>query len=202
MTAAQFPMDTHMKRNRSGMKPLLCSLVLLALSACGGSENGNSTARSLPATSCTGTAQTLFVAMQGSYYGLVNADYSTGSSLPLSKGKQYVVTVSASNCEVSVVADNNEKIGFTFGDNNSGALSTVTGLSPTKIIKDPTSLDLTGVQYNVGVSNGTLAYELERRVKVMSTGDTVVDGDLFLSINGLNDTKSTYGLDILASSKR
>lgn len=198
-----------MKRNRSGMKPLLCSLVLLALSACGGSsgssgssETGNSKARPLPATSCIGTAQALFVAMQGSYYGLVNADYSTGTSLPLTKGKQYVVTVSASNCGVSVVADNNEKIGFTFGDNNSGALSTLTGLSPSKIIKEPTSLDLTGVQYNVGVSNGTLAYELERRVKAMSTGDTVADGDLFLSINGLNDTKSTYGLDILASSRR
>lgn len=192
-----------MKRNRSGMKPLLCSLALLALSACGGSsgggEAGSTAARSLPATSCTGAAQALFVAMQGSYYGLVNADYSTGTSLPLTKGKQYVLTVSAANCGVSIAADNNENIGFSFG---AGALSTLTGLSPSKIIKDPTSLDLVGVQYNVGVSDGKLAYELERRVKAVSTDGTVADGDLFLSIYGVSDSKSTYGLDILASSKR
>ncbi len=184
-----------MQRNRSGLKPLLCSLALLALSACGGNTSGNSAEQA-----CTGAARELFVAMQGNYYGVVNADYSTGTALPLTRGKQYVVAVTP--CAVSITADGNAKIGFVYGDERSGTTSTLTGLSPSAIIKEPTSLDLDAVQYNVGVSGGTLNYELERRVKAMSTDDGVADGDLFLSVDAANGTGSTYGLDLLASSRR
>jgi len=185
-----------MKRTCFGIKPVLCSLALLALSACGGGNRAGSSAEQ----ACTGTVRELFTAMQGSYYGVVNPGYSSGNALPLTHGKQYVVTVSA--CAVSIAADGNAKLGFVYGDERSGASSTLTGLSPSQIIKDPTSLDLGAVQYNVGVSGGALGYELERRVKAMSPDTGVADGDLFLSIDGANATHSTYGIDILASSRR
>lgn len=187
-----------MKRNRRGTKPVICSLVLLALSACGG--NGKDS--DAPSTLCTGTAQALFQAMQGTYSGQVNADFSSGSTLALTRGRQYPVTVSGANCAVSFIADDNTKIQFAFGNDNTGTISTLTGLSPTQTINDPSSLDLAGVQYNAGVTSGALAYELERRVKAVSADASVADGDLFLSIYGLNDSHSVYGLDLPVSTRR
>jgi hypothetical protein len=196
ISAAPLSPDIPMKRNRSAIKPLLCALALLALSACGGgNRSGNSAEQA-----CTGAVRELFVAMQGSYYGVVNAEHSSGTALPLTRGKQYVVTVSA--CAVSIAADNNTKLGFVYGDERSGTTSTLIGLSPSQIIQEPTSLELTAVQYNVGVSGGALGYELERRVKALSTDASVADGDLFLSIDSADATTSTYGIDILASTRR
>lgn len=185
-----------MKRIPSGIKPLLCSLALLALSACGGSDRAGSSAEQ----ACSGAVRELFSAMQGTYSGVVNGDHSSGTALALTRGRQYVVTVSA--CAVSIAADDNTRIGFVYGDERSGTVSTLTGLSPREIIPQPTALELNAVQYNVGVSGGPLNYELERRVRAVSTDAGVADGDLFLSIDGANATDSTYGIDILASSRR
>lgn len=138
--------------------------------------------------------------MQGSYYGVVNAGASSGTAPALTRGQQYVVTVSA--CAVRIAADNNTQIGFFFGGERSGTSSTLTGLSPAQIIKEPTRLELDAVQYKVGVSGGPLGYERERRVKVVSTDASVADGDLFLSIDAAHATDSSYGIDIRASTRR
>ncbi|MET1114410.1 MAG: hypothetical protein ABWY08_05560 [Comamonas sp.] len=139
--------------------------------------------------------------MQGSYYGVVNAGASSGTAPALTRGQQYVVTVSA--CAVRIAADNNTLIGFFFfGGERNGTSSTLAGLSPAQIIKEPTRLELDAVQYNVGVSGGPLGYERERRVKVVSTDASVADGDLFLSIDAAHATDSSYGIDIRASTRR
>ena len=184
-----------MQRHRFGIKPLLCSLALLALSACGGSTSGNSAEQA-----CTGAARELFGAMQGNYYGVVNAAHSSGTTLALTPGKQYVVKISA--CALRMATDNDSQLGFVYGDDASGTTSTLTGLSSTQIVKEPATLDLAHVQYNVGVNGGKLGYELERRVKAVSTDDAVADGDLHLSIYGAPGTDASYGIDILASTRR
>ena len=186
-----------MKRTRHGLKALLCSTVLPVLVACSGSDGIKPVAQS-----CAGPAQELFAAMQGTYYGIVDADYSTGTALPLTRGNRYVVTVLAADCSVSIAADKQAKVSFAYGDDSSGAISTLTGLSPTTITKDPTSLDLAGVQYNLGVTGARVGYELERRVKAISSDDKVADGDLFLTIYGLGSTDLTYGVAMRASDKR
>ncbi|MCD2514420.1 hypothetical protein [Comamonas endophytica] len=116
--------------------------------------------------------------------------------MPLTRRRQYAVTVSA--CTVGIAADNNATIGFVHGDERSGISSTLTGLSPSEITKEPASLDVAAVQYDVGVSGGALGYELERRVKAVSTDA----GGLFLSLGSANATDSAYGIDIVAGTRR
>lgn len=198
-----------MLRNRSRLTPIICSLALLSLGGCGGGDSSEadtpaaalSAATPESASACTGAAQELFAAMQGSYAGQINTELSSGTSLPLNASQSYMVTISASDCRVSIDTDNQTQLGFRYGA--ADASSRLTGLSPEKTILDPSALDLHAVQYNLGVSLGAIGYELERRVQSMSADTAeVADGDLFLSIYDLNDGSAVYGLDLLASSKR
>jgi hypothetical protein len=180
-------------------------LVLLALSACGGSGSpnittNNGTTQATPGFVCNGTVKELFTAMQGTYDGIVDPAFLPGAGAPLSVGVVYPVSISGQDCSIRFTGAKDIKYIFAFGDTNNTVPSNFVGFSATKILQNPDELDLENVQYNISISTSSNVIELERRIAKNSAGTGTADGDLHLfSIPG---DKSFGGMHLKVASKR
>lgn len=180
---------------------MLIVMLLLGLSACGGSSSAPQAMAAFSPTACSGTAKELFIAIQGSYFGLVDPLYSTGTILQLTKGKSYEVVVSGVDCSIIIAGDNNAHHTFAYSDSGHSSKSTITGFSLTEVIKEPTTLDLEKTQYIISIVTDRISLELERRVSANSTEPGISNGDLYLSTYGPDGVASVYAIAMNVASK-
>lgn len=182
---------------------------LSGLAACGG--GGSSTAGNTPvaaqiaglaSTTCKGAVKELFTAAQGTYEGVVDAGYSTGTTLPLTKGKSYAVSLSGSNCSIFIAGDNNAVLMYSYDSAANVSGSSLTSFSLNQIKKNPDTLELDATQYNISISTEKISLELERRTSANSVDAAVVTGDLHLSTFGPDGEASVYALSMPVIGKR
>lgn len=188
---------------------IAAACAVLGLASCGGGgigPAGNTPAvaahlAALGSTTCKGAVKELFTAAQGTYEGVVDAGYSTGTTLPLTKGKSYAVSLSGGNCSIMIAGDNNEVLVYSYDSAANVSSSTLTGFSLSQITKNPATLELDTTQYNVSISTSKISLELERRTSVNATDAGVVTGDLYLSTYGPDGEASVYALPLPLTAK-
>jgi hypothetical protein len=199
---------------KASMSPALSALlaiVALMLSACGGgsagSGDGSPVAASAElgrpaATSCDGTVKDFFAAIEGRYTGSVPPDYSTGGALPLTAGKTYPVTLSAAHCSIEIMADGMVKLVYAYHHPANVSASSMTEISPTTVIRNPTALDLQRSQYSIHIETHQISLELERLIATSSADVTPATGDLRMTLSVFAPAQSSYALDMPLASKR
>lgn len=187
------------------LKTITLSLIVSTLSACGGgsSSAGNTASKtptSVSSISCTGAVKELFVAIQGTYKGTPDPAFTAGAGNPLTTGSTYPVTISGQDCSIRFTGNKEVKYNFAFNDPTNTGTSNFVGFSGNGITSNPEKLDLTGFQYNIGITATSNTIELERRIAKNAAGESVADGDLHLfSIPGPN---SFGGLHLKVASKQ
>lgn len=187
---------------------LLASAALM-LSACGGGSAGDGSAVAPSAqlarpaaASCDGTVKDFFAAIEGRYTGSVPLEYSSGGALPLSAGKTYPVTLSAAHCSIEIMADGMVKLVYAYNHPANVAVSSMTEISPTTVIRNPAVLDLHRSQYSIHIETRQISLELERLIATSSADATLATGDLRMTFSALAPAQFAYALDMPLASKQ